>query len=416
MNIAEIGDTFSLTKKVVYLSDRTFVEYDLLIIDFDYLLMGKNDWNKPEFDKRQDSLTEFLRFKNLPLIFLTPKHRRLTFLNSWYDLHNFVPIPPFSISSESGDRVQVVPNTLFTGFLKKYELHFNYQGYFDKHQGKVIAETPLTKKNIGFYNENSVFLPGLRKSIREQEKDFLQDLLNLVKRIKGADFDEQLPDWSNNYFIPSEREAKLQVESLKIEIELLSQELAERNQAISNLNKKKILFTGTGNNLETEIQNIFSQIGFEVLKPDGNRDDLIIKYNDQVAVVEIKGISGSAAEKHAAQLEKWVSDYFEKNEKQPKGILIVNAFKDLELRLRTEKSFPDQMLKFSKQREHCLITTLQLLGLYYEIINNPPKKEELINSLFETIGVYNGYDSWNKFISLQDTLKTSAAVGVPSEE
>ena len=57
----------------------------------------------------------------------------------------------------------------------------------------------------------------------------------------------------------------------------------------------------------------------EVL-PD--RDDLILQYNDRIAVVEIKGVlRKSAAERHAAQLEKWVSSYFSDKGIRPKGIL-----------------------------------------------------------------------------------------------
>jgi hypothetical protein len=69
------------------------------------------------------------------------------------------------------------------------------------------------------------------------------------------------------------------------------------------------------------------------------------------------------------------------------------------------------MLKFSKQREHCLISSLQLLGLYYEVLKNPSKKDELIKLLFETIGVYDGFEDWSEFISLQETATPSTSVG-----
>jgi hypothetical protein len=100
MNIAEIGDTFSLTRKLDYLSDRTFLEYDLLIIDFEYLFYEKNDWNKSEFDKRQENLSEFIKYKSIPLVFITPKHRTIGFHSKWYNLDHFVPVPRFSVKME----------------------------------------------------------------------------------------------------------------------------------------------------------------------------------------------------------------------------------------------------------------------------------------------------------------------------
>ena len=128
------------------------------------------------------------------------------------------------------------------------------------------------------------------------------------------------------------------------------------------------------------------------------RDDLIIKYNEKIAVIEVKGVSKSAAEKHVTQLEKWVSEYHLKNEIKAKGILVINAFKDVPLSERKEKPFPDQMLPYSQKREHCLITGLQLLGLYLDCVNNLSKKEKMINLLFETNGIFKEYEDWENFL------------------
>ncbi len=57
----------------------------------------------------------------------------------------------------------------------------------------------------------------------------------------------------------------------------------------------------------------------------------------------------------------------------------------------------NQMLDFATKRDHCLISSLQFLGLYYSAIVND-NKEELINSLFNTIGVYDGFKNWQEFI------------------
>jgi len=56
---------------------------------------------------------------------------------------------------------------------------------------------------------------------------------------------------------------------------------------------------------------------------------LILDYKGKIAVVEVKGLGKSAAENNAAQLEKWVSEYYLTKGIKPKGILIVNAYKDV---------------------------------------------------------------------------------------
>ena len=49
------------------------------------------------------------------------------------------------------------------------------------------------------------------------------------------------------------------------------------------------------------------------------------------------------------------------------------------------------MLKFSKDREHCLLSTYQLLKLLIEIKQHPEKSEDLIKELLNTVGIYDKY-------------------------
>ena len=105
-------------------------------------------------------------------------------------------------------------------------------------------------------------------------------------------------------------------------------------------------------------------------------------------------------------MEKWVSFYFEDYQVQPKAFLIVNTFQQTELKDRDAVAFPHQMLRFSKGRDHCLITTTQLLGLYFECQAHPEKKDELIQSLFDKSGVYEGFQDWNTFITHEEDSRS----------
>jgi hypothetical protein len=57
------------------------------------------------------------------------------------------------------------------------------------------------------------------------------------------------------------------------------------------------------------------------------------------------------------------------------------------------------MLDFSIKREHCLITGLQLFGLYLDYVNNPERKKELVEQLFNTVGIFKGYEDWTQFLT-----------------
>ena len=138
-----------------------------------------------------------------------------------------------------------------------------------------------------------------------------------------------------------------------------------------------------------------------MIETEKGRSDIIAKYKDIDIVAEIKGVSKSAAEKHAAQLEKWVSQFIEENGKEPKALLIVNGFCEIPVQERHESVFPNQMLSYSTVRNHILISTTQLLCLYIDIKLNNSCLEEKIEELLSTVGVYKKYENINEFLKFE---------------
>lgn len=89
---------------------------------------------------------------------------------------------------------------------------------------------------------------------------------------------------------------------------------------------------------------------------------------------------------HAAQLMKWVTTYHSEYGVEPKGILIINAFRDKPLKDRIEKVFPVQMLGYSERMQLCLLTTTQLLAMYLDFLDHQTDFATIKSKLFETIG------------------------------
>ena len=167
------------------------------------------------------------------------------------------------------------------------------------------------------------------------------------------------------------------------------------------IRKKKILITASGTPLEEVVQETLQEIGFTLSETEVGRSDIIASYNGTDIVAEIKGVSKSAAEKHAAQLEKWVAQFIEEKEHAPKPILIVNGYCDTPLVERVDDTFPNQMLKYCEARGQALITTTQLLCLYIEIKKKPTCAEERIAELLSCVGKYQRYLDYDKYIKLE---------------
>ena len=138
------------------------------------------------------------------------------------------------------------------------------------------------------------------------------------------------------------------IETEKEKLNLLQKSIEVKEEKLRKTQEEKIIFTGSGTSLEKTVVAELKQMGFNILKYDESSkdEDIIISYNDKVAIVEVKGVDGSATEKHTSQTVKWKSMYHIEHDILPKGFLIVNAFKDKELENR-KNTFPNQMLKYA---------------------------------------------------------------------
>jgi hypothetical protein len=410
MNIGEVGFNFSSTKKLHYLSTETVLEYDALIIDFRAVFADRQRLFLPLYQKKANDLNEFLKHKNIPIIYIAPEVDKAELMTqvgtSVYHYHEITPIPELDLERESGSKIVVAANTPFTGFFNRHKEKFAYKTIFRNKPGTITASTPFTNKTLAFYTIDCVFIPDLKSFPQEQEKEFLDDLISAAKNIRLSNVLKPIPTWTENFLLPGEKEARNDIDAAKTEIEELNRRLEQKNHTLLALSENKRLFTASGDELEAQVEEIIRDLGIEVLESERNRDDLIIRYDNEVAVIEIKGLTGSAKEQNAAQLEKWTAAYFERTEVRPKGILLVNAYREKRLNEREESVFPHQMHKYSTSREHCLITTLQLLGLYFEAKSHPQRRDELIKTLFSTIGVYPHFTDWNQFIKFEENTSS----------
>jgi len=236
-----------------------------------------------------------------------------------------------------------------------------------------------------------IILPNLHSSLSSDNSSslFINSILHLLTEIrKGYKYNEnKIPDWVNKYYLTGEKTEIDNLSKLEFRKQKVDLLINESKKKLTDYHFLKSLFASDGETLEKAVEFIFKNMGFDIEKSNKNEEDLLLKIDSKIAVVEIKGLTKSAAEKNAAQLQKWVSNYHVENEYNPKGILVVNTYKNEEIAKRKEVDFPDQMLRYSKQMNHCLITGLQLLNIYLDYKSNKLKRTEIIALLFNTSGV-----------------------------
>jgi hypothetical protein len=197
----------------------------------------------------------------------------------------------------------------------------------------------------------------------------------------------ELPAWHEQYLIPGEAQmAELigKIETALAEVTALrAAKLAER----AELGYLKRLFTDEGPSLRHAVATALKAMGFDVQPGQRGKDEIVVTLGQAVAVVVTKGRTKAASEADAVELDKAVQRYFKAHDVMPKGILVVNGFRDLPLHDRREAVFPPAMHGYARNRGQCLITGLQLLCLQFEG-RNPEHGPRARNELLHSVGPF----------------------------
>jgi hypothetical protein len=425
MNILEIGNSLQsrYIRETKFLSNTYFLDADILIIDLDAVFMEFYDLFVHDgiTDKivRVDTYTKFLEqvegrkeelhkyFKGGGNLLLFHSDRSLkkfkikdgeTTTENEFDFLTIFGLTEKEFSTKEVTGHNTTNDDSYDVFFA--EFYPTYEVVYTKYRGRPIASVTKTNEavalRIPFEKGNIVILPKIELTYEDGEDDeyrfhrfcrALEGIDGILKEQKADTTEVKLPEWVKGYHIGNEKQEIELLDDLLKEAEEIYERIELQETKLKEYDQLKMLLFESGKNLEAMVEKIFDAFGYEILESVANRDDVIIKYNDEIAVIEVKGVNGSSGEKQAAQLEKWVSEYTIDHGVVPKGILIVNAFRDKPLDERTEKSFPEQMLKFSKRRDHCLLTTTQLLDLYLSFTNADVTFEQIHAILFKTIGV-----------------------------
>ncbi|MGY3779520.1 hypothetical protein [Isobaculum melis] len=425
-------------------SYNSLLEFDIVLIDLDCILLEYDTENNPykgkkvlTIDSSFEFLSDYARIKNEidylldigKTIYVTPpvdrifyihtgdkqysgtgRNQKITNVVQEFDILDIVPIS-LDTTISFGDKVTPSTDSVYKALFEVKGMDYCYNAYFESSDtGIPLAYVTNTKKIVSqafsVSKGHIVLLPSVldsehyltEKKFREVVNSFLHVIDDLEEEIKSPLSDFSLPEWANKYNILDEKEKKKKIEEIDLEIEKLMSTREKINNSLIGIQKYKLVFTSTGKELESIVCELLLDLRFESESVEHNRADGIFKYGDTKVVVEIKGVNGSSAEKHGAQLEKWVAEFIEKEGITPKPLLIVNGFRNKDLSVRNDDVFPNQMVNYSVKREHCLISTLQLLGIYSEIKNNPSSKDTIINELLNTIGIYDKFNDYRTFL------------------
>ena len=427
-----------------FASSASLLDYDAVVIDTDFIANNSYETEKYTYENKsvllsydskqivedcaviKDQIVELLRqgrnvfllmgFNDNCYVYTgqkeysgSGKNARQTNIIREFDTYSFLPIH-LKATYICGNKVDICCNSPYREFIKQTVLLSEYKAYFTCNEPcEIVAKIKKTDKIIAaiipYEKGNIVCLPhpyyeedySKHDDWENNGKKYLDCLVELIKKLDASEDDYIFPQWSTEISILGEKNEIAQMKKIEKKISDLKTQLDTQERKIQDIQKYKLLLTSSGQMLEEITKDVLSNLGLTILETEKGRSDLIAEYGDCAIVAEIKGVSKTAAEKHAAQLEKWVSMYIDEHDRIPKALLIVNGYCNTPLCERTEDVFPQQMLDYCIARKHVLITTTQLLCMYIDLQKHPENRNEVISGLLTSTGKYDRYLDYESY-------------------
>ena len=303
------------------------------------------------------------------------------------------------VSGSSGHATTNAANTVFDEYLKTSGGHW-FTSVNKSHSDKIISLMDNVEfESIAFmpkdYSNRIFFIPWIQSA----EEFFWNAVFELARELSG--FTEDSPQWVEKYQIPTMKEKNVAIAELQKNIDDAEKEkksiVGEKNKLIDI--RDTLLFRD-GIKLQNTVKNILNELGISAKDGKMGREDIIFELGDKSFVSEVKGLKKSAAERHLNQLNSKKGQYEFEFKRKTKGVLIVNAWRELPIENRGGNDhpiFPDQINEVTKMWEFALLTTQQLFVAYCKDLEGKFDKENFINDLFKTVGVFNGLDDIDEY-------------------
>lgn len=187
------------------------------------------------------------------------------------------------------------------------------------------------------------------------------------------------PQWISKYLVEQSINLEKQIQKLKEEKTILD--------IIA------YVLYGTGEELEDSVASIFKQLGLEInMQPDGANIDIIAKYSklDIGFAVEVTGTKGTIKKDSKKITQAWQHIHDSKGaiDNKERIVIVANTERHLSPVERQKAPFSKNVIELLKNNGVLLLTTVQLFSLWKNYYKGTVEAEEIIKSLFESVGIY----------------------------
>jgi len=208
-----------------------------------------------------------------------------------------------------------------------------------------------------------VFLPVTE---RVTSSELIQSLIEYEVGVNITMDQKHSPEWTSNWSLPGENEARTEAKRLEEEIAQKKDRLASLEKELAEYQRYKTLLYGNEGPLEQLVPEVFNEMGFDVEGEEPHGPDGMIHLEDRSFVLEITGTTNDISDSKYEQLLGHIVDAEGEDQKTRfDGLLVVNPRREEKPSERNPDEYlPTHLRRRIKQRGFKILLT----PILYEIL------------------------------------------------
>lgn len=250
----------------------------------------------------------------------------------------------------------------------------------------MLGDKRLSKPTSSDWSELGpiVILPDVPElETREALNLILEDLLGQPQMALP-------PEWAAEVSVPGIAEYQRQIEEHHQAIRELEGKIATADGLKSEREWYKKLLYATGPELEQVFCKCLEKLGATIVPAQYWQEEFVFDFEGTRCLVECKGVSKSAARAHVNQLTTYVDEYQERERTAGKGVLFVNAWRNLPPAQRGQYGtavFPPNVVERAIQLGFALVSSLDFFDAFCQFLDGKVESDSIVRKMVAAIGV-----------------------------
>lgn len=202
----------------------------------------------------------------------------------------------------------------------------------------------------------------------------------------------ETPDWASAIAPSHEQNAMRNLDNALAALTAAEAKAQDCKQVLRSEQDLKLLLYGHGHPLEDVVMRTLTDFGLTMERGKRGHADLTGRCTDLFFAFEVQGVVKGAKADHVRSTIQWVQDIAMETGNEPKGVYIVNAYRDIEPRARLENPWSGDIPHVSKKYGICTLTTSQLFAAHIALREGIITAEQFLNSIATCDGPLEGYE------------------------